>query len=59
MGKAEQFFAINNTPEEKKVGIASMLFDDEASNLALALMQKDEEATILSSWRNYKNRLKE
>lgn len=30
LSKAEQFFAINNTHEEKKVGIASMHFDDEA-----------------------------
>lgn len=59
LGKAEQFFAIDNTPEEKKVGVASMHFDGEASTWHLALMQEDEEAEVLSSWWNYKCRLKE
>ena len=59
LGKAEQFFSIDNTPEEKKVGVASMHFYDEAATWHLALMQEDEDALILSSWRNYKNRLKE
>ena len=36
-----------------------MHFDDEASTWHLALMKEDEDAMILSSWRNYKSRLKE
>ena len=59
LGKAEQFFTIDNTPEEKKVGIASMHFVDEESTWHLALMQEDEDALVLSSWREYKSRLKE
>ena len=59
LGKAEQFFLIDSTIEEKKVGIASMHFDGEASTWHLALMQEDVDAEVLSSWRNYKSRLKE
>lgn len=58
-GKAEQFFLIDNTPEEAKVGIASMHFDGEASTWHQALMQEDDDALILRSWRGYKIRLKE
>lgn len=57
--KAEEFFAIDNTPEEAKVGIASMHFDGAASTWHQALRQEDEEAVVLCNWRAYKNRLKE
>lgn len=59
LGKAEQFFSIDNTSEEKKVGIASMHFVDEAATWNLALMQEDLDAVVLSSWREYKSILKE
>lgn len=56
--KAEQFFVIDMTPEEKKVGIASIHFVDEAATWHLALVQEDIDAVVLSSWREYKIRLK-
>ncbi|KAL0897718.1 hypothetical protein Bca101_081679 [Brassica carinata] len=59
LSKAEEFFEIANTPEECKVGIASIHFDGEASTWHLALKQEDENAMILRSWRVYKNRIKE
>lgn len=57
--KAEEFFTIDNTPEEAKVGIASMHFDGDASTWHQDLRQEDEEAVVLRNWRAYKNRLKE
>lgn len=36
-----------------------MHFDGEASTWHLALIQEDVDAIVLSSWRNYKSRLKE
>ncbi|KAG2321259.1 hypothetical protein Bca52824_014472 [Brassica carinata] len=47
LSKAEEFFEIANTPEECKVGIASIHFDGEASTWHLALKQEDENAMIL------------
>ncbi|KAG2304964.1 hypothetical protein Bca52824_033615 [Brassica carinata] len=57
--KVEQFFLIDETPEESKVSIASMHFDGEASAWHQALVQEDEGALILRNWRVYRNRLKE
>lgn len=54
----EEYFAIDYTPEEAKVGIASMHFDGEASTWHQEVRQEDEEAVILRNWRAYKNRLK-
>lgn len=59
LSKAEEFFEIAITPEESKVGIASIHFDGEASTWHLALKQEDENVMILRSWRLYKNRIKE
>lgn len=59
MSKAEEFFEIAITPEESKVGIASIHFYGEASMWHLALKQEDENVMILCSWRLYKNRIKE
>lgn len=59
LGKAEHFFVIDMTQEEKKVGIVSMHFTDEAATWHLALIQEDVDAIVLSSWRVYKSRLKE
>lgn len=59
LGKAEQFIVIEMTPEEKKVGIASMHFVEEASTWHLALVQEDVDAVVLSSWETYKSKLKE
>lgn len=55
----EQFFLIDDIPEESKVSLASMHFDGEASAWHQALVQEDEEALILRNWRGYRNRLKE
>ena len=59
LSKAEEFFEIANTPDESKVGIASIHFDGDASTWHLALKQEDENVMILRSWRLYKNRIKE
>ena len=57
--KADEFFAIDNTPNEAKVGIASMHFEGEASTWHQAVRQEDEEAVVLRNWRVYTSRLKE
>lgn len=59
LGKAEQFFVIDMTQEERKVGIASMHFVEEAATWHLALVQEDVDAVVLSSWQEYKSRLRE
>ena len=59
LSKAEEFFAIDNTREESKVGIASIHFEGEASTWHLALKQEAENAVVLRNWRVYKNRLKQ
>lgn len=58
-GKAEEFFVIDDTPEEAKVGIASMHFDGEAATWHQAVRQEDEHAVVLRNWRAYRNRIKE
>lgn len=59
LGKAEEFFAIDNTPEESKVGTAAMHFDGDAAAWHQAVRQEDEHAVVLRNWRVYRNRLKE
>lgn len=57
--KVEQFFDIDKTPEESKVGIASLHFENLASTWHQALMQEDEDRAILRDWRAYKSLLRE
>lgn len=49
--KAEQFFFIDETPEDSKVSIAYMHFDGDAAAWHQALVQEDVEALILRNWR--------
>lgn len=51
--KVEQFFLIDETPEESKVSFASMHFDGDASGWHQALVQEDAEALILRNGRGY------
>lgn len=43
----EQFFSIDNTPEESKVAIASIHFDGLARTWHQALVQEDYDAVLL------------
>lgn len=59
LGKAEQFFDIDFTPEESKVGIASLHFEDLAATCHQALMQEDDGRRLLRDWRGYTELLQE
>lgn len=57
--KVEQFFGMDNTPEELKVGLASMHFDGLASTWHQAVMQSEGGQNIMQDWRTYKLMLTE
>ncbi|CAA7019723.1 unnamed protein product [Microthlaspi erraticum] len=57
--QAEQFFSIDNTPEDLKVNIASVHFDGLAANWHQSIVQSELGQSVLSSWPAYKLRLHE
>lgn len=59
LSKVEQLFAMDNTPEELKVGLASLHFDGLASTWHQAVIQSDLGLDILRDWAFYKTLLKE
>lgn len=54
LGKVEQFFSIDVTPEDMKVGLASMHFDGLASAWHQSVMQSDEGPDLLYDWTTYR-----
>lgn len=59
IGKAEQFFAMENTPEELKVGLSSRHFDGLAATWHQSVIQSDIIKTMVLNWPNYKMLLQE
>ncbi|KAL1191912.1 hypothetical protein V5N11_032256 [Cardamine amara subsp. amara] len=57
--KVEQFFVIDHTPDDLKVGIASIHFDDVAATWHQSIMEFDMGSTVLSDWKTYKMLLQE
>lgn len=53
--KVKQFFSIGHTPEELKVGIAYIHFDDLAATLHQSLVQSELERTNIHDWHTYKS----
>lgn len=54
LSKVEQFFSIDVTPDDLKVGLASMHFDGLASAWHQSLMQSDEGPELLYDWITYR-----
>lgn len=52
--KVEQFFSIDNTADDLRVGIASIHFDGLASAWHQSLVQSDMEQSTLLDWSSYK-----
>ncbi|CAA7054010.1 unnamed protein product [Microthlaspi erraticum] len=52
--KVEQFFSIDNTPDDLRVGIASIHFDGLASAWHQSIIQSDLAQSSLSDWSSYK-----
>ncbi|CAA7040953.1 unnamed protein product [Microthlaspi erraticum] len=52
--KVEQFFSIDNTPDDLRVGIASIHFDGLASAWHQSLVQSDMQPSTLLDWSSYK-----
>lgn len=57
--KIEQFFSIDHTPENLKVGLASIHFDGPAATWHQSLMQSELGVTVASDWPAYTALLKE
>lgn len=55
--KVEEFFTIDNTPEELKVRLSSIHFDGSASTWHQAVMQSENGSDLLTEWNTYKGLL--
>lgn len=57
--KAEEFFAIDNTPLDLKVRLASIHFDQTAAAWHQSLAESEQDAYVIEDWEQYKVLLKE
>ena len=53
LSKVKQFFSIDMTPDDLKVGLASMHFDGLALAWNQSMMQSDEGQDLLYDWMTY------
>lgn len=52
--KVKQFFVIDHTPDDLKVEITSIHFDDIAATWHQWIMQSDMGSTVMCDWNTYK-----
>lgn len=57
--KVEEFFAIDNTPRELRVRLASIHFDQLAAEWHQSVAQSEVDAHVVEDWEQYKRLLKE